>query len=236
MAWTATGTWNRQHVQGYRAHVALRCPQMYARHEYIDCANLCLKLLVEYAYRERLPVVIEGRVDDRYTVFDSGDRAHSTWESFQTAVLEGIEANELFDGHGSNFGNTYGIHGSDLASGDMLAHLSGAAVGSRSGTWGHAQLVFASVLHFPHWGAVPDWGSAVIYQGNLDYGLFGSHPTMVQHGVYWFDEEGRFWYRRDNGPRQDAAALWRRSTIKPVRWNFAQFNSGPRTPMDRSLY
>ncbi|UQA61365.1 hypothetical protein [Polyangium aurulentum] len=252
-AWNHTSAWNDSAIERYRSFAARRAVGLYNKHEVIDCANFCLKILIEFASGKGLPVVIFGRTGSKNveTALASHLPEWSSTEAFMQAVLDGIEANEIIDGHGSAYKNTVTVAVSDMLPGDMLGHLSEAPIGGRKGTWGHMQLVTSTTLRSPYGRAIPTSGSAQIYQGNLSTGIFGSSPTTVQKGSYYFrsDQTGgvalntavgrmfvgrskpsspllgeKFYYTREGQNEKDAAEMWRDQDITPVRWNFNQFN------------
>ena len=247
-AWAVSGQWTGTQVEGYRNYAADRVRTMFTAQEPIDCADLCLKILVEFAKGARLPLRIEAetgpgsgplapRADlggpvgpamgrPRYELFDPSMMRWRDWRSFQTAVLAGVEANEIAGGGGANYGNTCRINIGDLKPGDMLAHLSRAPIGPRHGTYGHIQLVVSSNLRSARQAGPPSGGSALVYQGNLErrHWYSGNEAVPIQRGRYNF-RGGVLRYKRDQKPEEDFTASWARYRVIPIRWNFNQFNS-----------
>jgi hypothetical protein len=235
-AWPHRSTWTPETIARYRAFVQLQCPALYGAGIQLDCADLCVDLLVSWAAHNGLPVILEGYSEGQYVCFDSQDRRWSSGAEFSSAVLAGIEANELVGGRGTLFGNTYMIDLSDLSAGDMLVSASQASFGHRAGAWGHMQMVVSSSLRGPRTGA-PTSGRAVIFQGNLraEYFIFHYVASAIQRGEYFFDA-GRLMFRREGAAARDFGSDWTRLTVSPCRWNFAQFNEGPTAPCDPSLH
>ncbi len=217
-AWNVTHSWNPTLVQKYCDYTAHRAPAICAGRENLDCADLCLKILVEAAKGHGLPLRIEAMVRGDYRIFAPADSRWTWWMDFQTQLLDEVEANEVASGRGANYGNTLRIPVSAVRAGDMLAH------GNRAtGAFGHIQLVVSSTLASQTFAGPPTSGRAEIYQGNLEWGGMHRVPTPVQHAWYWF-EERNFWYRREGEPRENAKTMWRNRNITAVRWNFEQFN------------
>jgi hypothetical protein len=239
MAWTRTASWDLAAIQRYRAYVRRRAQEILVSQERIDCADMSLKMLVEWANHDGLPVVIQANAgtSNVLTVFDSSTPTYPTWREFMSALLSGVEAHEL----GSPiYGNAYAIANlADVAAGDMLIFRSHAPRGSaRYGRWGHVQVVLWWSLQSPGQGAVPTSGDALILQGNLERQWLSRHPghevpTSVQSGYYYF-VNGRFMYARD-GSAREFTTDWMTDHVTPLRWNFNQFNRGINTPPDATL-
>src|SRR5207247_1402150 len=139
--------------------------------------------------------------------FDPQSDEWTSWLDFQNAVLRGVEANELVDGRGNKFANTFKIAVSDISAGDILAHTSHSMLGSRAGTWGHVQLVAESSLRSSTFEGPPGSGRATIFQGNITTHLRGSVPDPVQKGEYFF-KGSDFKFKREGQSEQDGSALW----------------------------
>lgn len=221
MAWEKKRDWNGSLVDAYRDYAVSRATDLYVAGRELDCGDLALTILIEFAKDNNLPLIIEAKVgrENKYKVLDSENIDWSSWKKYLEFVLDNVETNEI----ASYYGNTYEISLNELSPGDMLVHSR-----ANSKTRGHLQVVASSTLASSAKSGPPSSGEARIYQGNQESTwYFGSEPTEVQSGVFYMEKGRLIWHRDYNGKKpEDFTEKWKNLKVTPIRWNFNQFNEG----------
>ncbi len=108
-AWIATNQWSKSDINGFARYATAKIKEYKADKIEDDCANFALRLIVDYAHDNSLPLILTNSSGQS---FDASSTEYSNYDQYLDAVRGGVQAADLPL-------NTYGVRQSDTHAGDM---------------------------------------------------------------------------------------------------------------------
>lgn len=108
-AWITTNQWSKSDINGFARYATAKIKEYKAEKIKDDCANFALRLIVDYAHDNNLPLALTNSSGQN---FDASSTEYSSYDQYLNAVRGGMQAADLPL-------NSYGVPQSETHAGDM---------------------------------------------------------------------------------------------------------------------